>query len=75
MEANPIPSKRTYGVLGLPHGAAVTRCIEAFQKLDKLYDPRAWPGDDQRWAIAMQDEADEALSVIVDAATDWGRAA
>lgn len=60
-------SPKHYATLGQRHGEAVDRCIEAFRKLDKLYDPRAWPGQDQTWAIAMQDEADEALSIIVDA--------
>jgi hypothetical protein len=63
----PRPSPRHYAILGQRHGATVAACVEAFWKLDTLYDPRAWPGADQTWAIAMQDEVDEALSVIVDA--------
>lgn len=62
----PTLTSRHYAILGQHHGATVARCVEAFAKLDALYDPRAWPGGDQTWAIARQDEIDEALALIVD---------
>ena len=64
------PTARTYAVLGLPHGAAVERCIEAFERLEARYDPRRHP-DHQVWAICHQNDLDEALALIVDAAR-WG---
>jgi DnaJ-class molecular chaperone len=71
--ALPRPSKRDYDILGVPHNATVARCLEAFRKLEILYDPRAWPGEDQVWAINMQDEADEAMAFIYDCQSDWAR--
>lgn len=67
----PEPSERHYAALGLRHGATVARCIEAFDRLAPLCDPRAWPGS-QHWAIARQDEIDEAMALIYDSATSRG---
>jgi hypothetical protein len=74
MPGHPIPTRRTYGVLGLPHGAAVERCIEAFDRLSREYDPRRWPADlaTQHRIIGHQDDLDEALALIVDASSAWG---
>lgn len=58
-------TQRHYAVLGLRHGEAVERCIEAFERLDKRYDPRKHP-EHVVWAICHQNDLDEALSVIVD---------
>jgi len=62
----PRPSKRAYGVLGVRHGEAVTRCIAAFNRLGAHYDPRRHP-EHQVWAICHQTDLDEALALIVDA--------
>ena len=68
---SPRPSKRTYGILGLPHGAAVEKCIAAFERLTAHYDPRKHPAH-QHWAIGHTDDLDEALALIVDASSEWG---
>jgi len=70
----PQPTRRDYHILGQQPGAPREACVISHGHIERLYDPRAWPGEDQRWAIAMQDEADEALSIIVDAAR-WAGAA
>ncbi len=68
--STPTPTARTYAVLGLPHGAAVERCVAAFERLVADYDPRRHPNH-QVWAICHQNDLDEALALIVDAAR-WG---
>ena len=70
----PTPSRRTYSVLGLPHGTTVEKCIQAFERLGAHYDPRRHPGH-QVWAICHQNDLDEALALIVDAERWEGRAA
>lgn len=74
MATHPTPSKRTYGMLGVRHGATVEACIEAFERLNAHYDPRKHP-EHQVWAICHQNDLDEALSLIVDAARWEGAAA
>lgn len=72
--AAPKPSARTFAILGQQPNAPTEACVIAHGHIERLYDPRAWPGGDQRWAIAMQGEADEALALIVDAER-WAGAA
>jgi len=66
--AAPQPTRRDYHILGQQVDAPTEACIIAPGRLEILYDPRAWPGDDQRWAIAVQDRLDEALALSVDCA-------
>ena len=72
MAANPTPTPRHFARLGIHHGASVERAVAAFEELATFYDPRRWPPEHQAWIIRCQDEADEALSVIYDAARGWG---
>ena len=66
--AAPQPTRRDYHILGQQVDAPTEVCSIAPGRLEIRYDPRAWPGDDQRWAITVQDQADEALALLVDGA-------
>lgn len=68
-------SPKHYSALGQPHEASVEACAKAFERLATKYDPRHRPATEQAVWIAYQDAIDEAMAVIHDAATDWGRAA
>ena len=69
--AAPRPSRRHYEALGQRHGEVLARCVEAFNRLEHLYNPAAWPPEDQVWVIARLDEADEAMAVIFDSQRGW----
>jgi hypothetical protein len=62
------PSRKHYARLGIHHNASVERAVEAFAELAAFYDPRRWPLEHQAWIISVQDDVDEAMSVIYDAA-------
>ena len=69
----PRPTSRTYRVLGVEPGASVARSVAAYDRLDARYDPRRHPADQQGVWLDCQNAIDEALALIADAATSWGR--
>ena len=72
----PRPTEKHYAALGQRHGALVEDCIRAFEERIGHYDPRLHPADaaTQHLIIGHQDDLDEALSIIVDAAR-WAEVA
>ena len=76
MATPPTPTRRHYAALGQRHRALVEDCIRAFEQRIGHYDPRLHPADaaTQHLIIGHQDDLDEALALIVDAAR-WAGAA
>jgi hypothetical protein len=66
-EHPPIPTDNSYRLLGVEPGAPIERCVEAYDRLSELYDPRRRPADEQKLWLDCQNAIDKAMALIWDA--------